>query len=351
MRERNGIGTAVLRIGTMVVLPMLIVAAAALVAYRTTPDPPEQHRASAVIRPPSTVQDSAAAVNLFIVDISERIKTDLVVDHVLTEVPELDKETFVENVRADRRETSSSVALSFIHDDPAVAESTVDTLARRLLDDAARSDFERSEFLLNRATDRLNEAEASMSQLARNGSVYDPEVEYRSALDELAQLNRQITTGQALGYSQSYIDEHIARRSEVEASATRLGEALLLHEQRSTELQHARSAWEGARINYDRAEFEYRTVNAPANLMLRSDVAPFVDQTPRLQRTALAAATALALSLVTVVPLGAWLVRRRRLGRHRTRADRRISLIADSTPDQDLGDGPDQVQYVLSELR
>jgi len=313
MRGRNG-GTP-LQIGVMVLLPLLVTASAAYVAYRTAPPAPEQYRATVVVGPPSTVQDSAAAVNLFIADLGERITADVVVNHVLSEVPQLDQTTYIESISADRRETASSVALSFVHSDPAVAGAAVDAVARRLLDDTARTDFERWQFMVDRATERLEAAEASMSRFAGSQSVFDPEVEYRTALDEIAQLDRQITTGQALGYSESYIDELVARRDLLEASVPRIGEALLSYRALAAELERAQAVWEEASLNYDRAQFEYLTVNAVDNLISSREVVPFVDTTPQLQRTALAGAVALALSLVIIVPLAAWLFRRR--GKHR----------------------------------
>jgi hypothetical protein len=254
-------------------------------------------------------------VNLFIADLGERITADAVVNHVLTAVPQLDQTMYVENIRADRRETASSVAISFVHADGVVAELTADTVARQLLDGAARTDFERWQFMLDRATERLDAAEAAMNQFADSQSVFDPEVEYRTALDEIAQLDRQITTGQALGYSQTYIDELVTRRDVLEASLPRMGESLLSYRTLAAELERAQAVWEEASLNYDRAQFEYLTVNAIDNLISSRAVVPFVDTTPQLQRTALAGAAALALSLVTIVPLAAWLFRRR--GKHR----------------------------------
>ena len=317
MSARNG--STPLQVAVMILLPLLVTAAAAYIAFDNSPPAPEQYRATVVVGPPSTVQDSAAAVNLFIADLGQRITADAVVNHVLDEVPQLDQRTYIENISADRRETASSVALSFVHSDRAVAELTVDTVARQLLDGAARTDFERGQFMLDRATERLDAAEASMSRFAGTQSVFDPEVEYRTALDEIAQLDRQITTGQALSYSDAYTDELVARRDVLEASLPRIGQALLSYRALTAELEQAQAVWEKASLNYDRAEFEYQTVNAVDNLISNRELVAFVDTTPQLQRTALAGAVALALSLVTIVPLTAWLLRRR--GKHRGLAE------------------------------
>ncbi len=319
MSETREIGGGLERLGMVVVLPILIVIAAAAATYRTTPAAPIEYRATTVIRPPTTVQDSAAAVNLFLADLSELITTDATVEHVVSQVPGLDRETYLDRIDASRRGTTSSVALSFLHPNEVVAQSTVGALARRVLDDAARGEFERTQFLLGRATERLDRAEAAMEEFFRGTSVFDPEFEYRSVLNEIAQLDEQITTGQALSYGETYQTELSARRRELEALLPKLGAAMLIHRRLTAELETAQAAWEEATVANDLEEFEYRTVNSVDELITNEEVGPFVDETPRLQTTALAAVVALVLSWVVILPVSAWLSRPR--GRHKLSAN------------------------------
>lgn len=343
MSENNELGGGLERLGLVVVLPILIVLVAASATYETAPEAPTQFRATTVIRPPTTVQDSAAAVNLFIADLDELITGDATVDHVVSQVPGLDRETYVDRITASRRGTTSSVALSFVHADQAVAANTVGTLARRLLDDAARGEYERTQFLLGRATERLDQAEAEIELFFRGVSVFDPEFEYRSVLNEIAQLDEQITTGLALSYGETYQTELAARRAELQAMLPELGSAMLIHERLSTELETAQAAWEEATINNDLEEFEYRTVNSLDALITSEEVGPFVDATPRLQRTALAAALALVLSLVVILPFSVWLSRPR--GRHKASTNganaRTVDLNAMSREDSNHDGAPD----------
>lgn len=315
MSETREIGGGLERLGMVVVLPILIVIAAAATTYRTTPAAPIEYRATTVIRPPTTVQDSAAAVNLFLADLSELITTDATVEHVVSQVPGLDRETYLDRIDATRRGTTSSVALTFLHPEETVAGQTVSVLAHRVIDDAARSEFERTQFLLGRATERLDRAEAAMEEFFGGTSVFDPEFEYRSVLSEIAQLDEQITTGLALSYGETYQTELATRRRELQALLPDLGAAMLIHQRLSAELETAQGAWEEATINNDLEEFEYRTVNSVDELITSEEVGPFVDETPRLQATALAAVVALVLSLVVILPVSAWLSRPR--GRHK----------------------------------
>lgn len=323
------------KLGPLALLPVLVAAAAAAYTYRNTPDPPTQYLATTVITPPTTVQDSASAVNLFIADLSELIVADATVSQVVDQVPGLEREIYLKNISASRRETTSSVALTFLHADQTVAKTTVGTLARQLLDEAARGEFERTQFLLQRATERLDQAEAEMEQFFGGVSVFDPEFEYRSVLNEITQLDQQITTGQALSYGETYLTELTARRSELQDLLPGLGEAMLTYRRLAAELENARAAWEAATINNDLAEFEYRTVNSVDALIISEEVGPFVDATPRLQRTSLAAAVALVLSLVVVLPFSARLSRPR--GRHKADAEatpvRNVDLNALSRED------------------
>ena len=63
--------------------------------------------------------------------------------------------------------------------------------------------------------------------------MFDPEFEYRSVLNEIAQLDQQITTGQALSYGETYQTELTARRAELQASLPGLGSAMLIHQRLS----------------------------------------------------------------------------------------------------------------------
>ena len=115
MSDTREIGGGLERLGMVVVLPILIVVAAAGATYRTTPVAPIEYRATTVITPPTTVEESAAAVNLFITDLSELITTDATVAYVLSHVPGLDARNVPRSDRCLRRGTTTSVALSFVH--------------------------------------------------------------------------------------------------------------------------------------------------------------------------------------------------------------------------------------------
>lgn len=325
MSETTEIGSKFERIGLVALLPMLLAATVAGYAYRSYPSPPIRYLATTVIRPPTTVQDSAAAVNLFLADMSELITTDATVDYVLSQVPELDRSIYLARVDATRRGITSSVALTFLHPDEIVASRTVSVLANRVLDEAARSEFERTQFLLGRATERLDRAQAAMEEFFRGTPIFDPEFEYRSVLNEIAQLDGQITTGQALGYGETYQTELSARRTELQRLLPGLGAAMLIHQRLSAELETAQAAWEEATINNDLEEFEYRTVNSVDELITSEEVVPFVDETPRLQTTALAGVLALFLSLAVILPVSTWLSRPR--GRHKSSANTNVRTV------------------------
>ena len=315
MSETTEIGTKLERIGLVAILPVLITAIVAGYAYQSYPTPPTRYLATTVIKPPTTVQESTAVVNLFLADLSELITTDTIVDHVTSQVPGLDRDTYLIRIDAQRRGTTSSVALTFIHPDENIAGQTVSVLAHRIVDDAARSEFERTQFLLERATERLDQAEAAIEEFFRGTSAFDPEFEYRGVLNEIAQLDQQITTGLALSYGETYQTELMARRTELQALLPELGSAMLIHGRLSAELETAQTAWEQATVANDLAEFEYRTVNSADELITSEEVIPFVDETPRLQTTALTAVLALVLSLVVILPVSVWLSRPR--GRHK----------------------------------
>ena len=319
MSETTEIGSKLERLGLVAVLPVLIAITAAGYTYQGTPDEPIRYRATAVIRPPTTVQDSASEVNLFLADLTEMITTDATVDHVVGQVPGLERQTYLDRIDASRRGITSSVAVSFIHLDQTVAATTVGTLVRHVLDDAARTEYEQTQFLLGRATERLDRAEEAMEEFFRGTSVFDPEFEYRSVLSEIAQVDEQIATGQALSYGETFVAELTARKRDLEGTLAERGAAMLIHRRLSAELGTAQAEWENATTNNDLAEFEYRTVNSVEELITSEEVVPFVDATPRLQNTALAAAVALALSLIVILPFSGWLARPR--GRHRAKVE------------------------------
>lgn len=353
MSETTEIGSKLERIGLVAILPVLITAIVAGYAYQSYPTPPTRYLATTVIRPPTTVQESAGVVNLFLADLSELITTDATVDHVISQVPGLDRDIYLARIDAQRRGTTSSVALTFIHQDENIAGQTVSALALRVVDDAARGEFERAQFLLERATDRLDQAERAIEEFFRGTSAFDPEFEYRGVLNEIAQLDQQITTGLALSYGETYQTELMARRTELQALLPQLGSAMLIHGRLSAQLETAQTAWEQATVANDLAEFEYRTVNSASELITSVDVSPFVDETPRLQTTALAAVLALALSLVVILPVSVWLSRPR--GRHKMSANgaslRTVDLNAMAAEDQSNDSAPAADGYSAGKRR
>jgi hypothetical protein len=300
-------------IALAVVLSLAIASSTAFFTYRTLPVPAERHRATAEIKPPSTVQESASAVNLFIADVGEEIEADSMVEFVLDEVPELDRETYLANIEAERRGVTSLVDLSFVHADPVVAEQTVDLVTHRLLDDAAKGDFERSQFLLNRATRRLEKAEQAVDEFLRDESMVDPEFEYRNALNQVAQLDQQVAAAETLRdtstgtdsetETETELSELWAERYRLQSDLPRLGAAVLEYRRLATNLEQAQSAWQQAMVDHDTAAFDYRAENTVENLVTSRSVVPFVDDNPRQQRTALAGVVALVLALLIVTPM------------------------------------------------
>jgi hypothetical protein len=294
-------------IALAVVLSLAIASSTAFFTYRTLPVPAERHRATAVIKPPSTVQESASAVNLFIADVGEELEADSMVEFVLDEVPELDRETYLASIGAERRGITSLVDLSFVHADPIVAAQTVDLVSHRLLDDAAKGDFERSQFLLNRATKRLEKAEQAVDEFLRDESLVDPEFEYRNALNQVAQLDQQIAAVETLTETDAETDAELselwAERYRLQSDLPRLGAAVLEYRRLATNLEQAQSAWQQAMVDHDTAAFDYRAENTVENLVTSRSVAPFVDDNPRQQRTALAGVVALVLALLIVTPM------------------------------------------------
>lgn len=315
------------RFGLMAVLPIAAAAGAAAYAYDRSPVPATKYRATVVVQPPTVFRDSAAAVNLFIADLSERVTSDAVVGHVLGAVPGLDEASYRTDIAATRRGVTSSVELAMTHAEAEVAKSTVEGLAVKVLDDAARGEFERMQFLLDRASDRLVEAEAGLNEFFRTEALFDPELEYRNALSEIAELDQQITTGQALSYGETYLSQLAARREELQRSLPRLGEAMLIYQRLTNELETAQEAWEVAVTDYDLAEFEYRVLNAPDRLIVRRTIERFADETPRLQTTALWGAVGLTLGLFLFIPLAIFLTRSS--GKHEPQVEHRRSETID----------------------
>jgi hypothetical protein len=327
-----------LLIALAVVLSLAIASSTAFFTYRTLPVPAERHRATVEIKPPSTVQDSASAVNLFIADVGEEIEADSMVEFVLDKVPELDRETYLAGIEAERRGVTSLLDLSFVHTDPVIAEQTVDLVSHRLLDDAAKGDFERSRFLLNRATKRLEDAEQAMDEFLRDESMVDPEFEYRNALNQVAQLDQQIAAAETLTNTDTATDtdtdtdisELWAERYRIQSELPGLSAAVLEYRRLATNLEQAQSAWQQAMVNNDTAAFDYRAVNTLENLVTNRSVAPFVDDNPRQQRTALAGVVALTLALLIVTPMANSLRRSGGGGRRAMRVAH--GLIDDSVP-------------------
>ncbi|MGH8958513.1 MAG: hypothetical protein ACRDVK_07535 [Acidimicrobiia bacterium] len=306
------IGNRLKRLGLLGLLPLLVASGAAAYTYRDTPAPSTRYRSTVVILPPTMIQESAGAVNLFLADLSERILTDSVVTRVLEEVPALDRNSYLEGVTADRRGITSVAELAMVHADAGVAEKAVDALARIVLDDSARTEFDRTQFLLGRASDRLDQAKADLGEFMSSGSIFDPEIEYRNALSEIAQLDQQLTTARALSYGETYLSELEGRRAVLEATLPRLGEAMLSFRRLSAELESAREAWERAATDSDQAEFEYETVNTYDKLVVSRATEAFIDDAPRTQRTALAGVIALTLSLAIALPISQHLGRNSR---------------------------------------
>jgi hypothetical protein len=318
-------GRRLSRLGLVWLLPLLTAAAAGLAVYQTSPEPPAKFEATVTVRPPTTNLESAAAVNLFVTDLGQQAASDLVRLYILDQIPELDPDTYPSHLVVERQGATSWVALSFVHEDEDVARATVEVLAIRLLDDAARQDSARALFLVEQATGRLSAAEQALDDFAREEGVFDPEVEYRVLLDDISRLNAEIVaTSQSEVVDETYLGALTTERNRLVATRKGLGEALLAFERLATEVANAQRALEEARSEHEEAEFEYLGVNSPNNLIGTRDVAPSVDDTPRLQRSVLAGVVALVLALAIVLPL-AWLLDKKRVpGRH-------IDLISEST--------------------
>ncbi|HEX2367808.1 MAG TPA: hypothetical protein VHM94_01095, partial [Acidimicrobiia bacterium] len=205
-------------------------------------------------------------------------------------------------------------------------------------DDAAKGDFERSRFLLNRATKRLEDAEQAMDEFLRDESMVDPEFEYRNALNQVAQLDQQIAAVETLmetdseteAETETELSELWAERYRIQSELSGLSAAVLEYRRLATNLEQAQSAWQQAMVNNDTAAFDYRAVNTLENLVTNRSVAPFVDDNPRQQRTALAGVVALTLALLIVTPMANSLRRSGGGGRRAMRVAH--GLIDDSVP-------------------
>ncbi|HEY5891011.1 MAG TPA: hypothetical protein VIW94_09960 [Acidimicrobiia bacterium] len=309
-------GWRVGRFGLIWLAPIAIAIAAAVVAFQLAPQPPTLFEASVTIRPPSTTQDSAAAINLFVNDIALQAESDVVAAFVLDQIPDLDPATYPRDLSVVRQGATSWVSLSFVSEIESVARDTVETLAVRLLDDAARPETDRTQFLLDQASERLAVAGTEFADFTDENDVFDPEVEYRLLLDEISRLSGQITSARLDGADQEYIDSLIREQDRLIGLRPSLGESLLTYRALATSVESARNEVEQARADFDEAQFEYVVTNAPSNLIGTREIEHFVDDTDRLQRSALAGAAGLVLAMGIVIPLAWWLDKRRSQGRH-----------------------------------
>lgn len=315
------------RIRLVWLLPLVLAAIAASVVFLTSPQPPTIYRALITVRPPTTALDSAAAVNLFITDLGQQAESDLISLFLLDQIPDLNRDEYPRDLSVEREGATSWVAISFVHSDREVARATVETLALRLLDDAARQDVDRTSFLLDKAAQRLTEAQMALDEFAATESVFDPEVEYRILLDEISRLDAEIVAaGQDPEVDETFVDSLVFERNRLMAGRAGLGEALLTFNRLSADVGNAQNAFQKARADNEAAVFEYEGVNAPQNLVGIRELTPFIDNAARIQRSALAGAVALVLALVIVLPMAWFLEKRHVQGRH-------IDLITESLHD------------------
>lgn len=336
MADSNDISRRLGRIGLVWMLPILIAGAAGLIAFQMADEPPLLSRAEITVRPPTTTQSSTAALNLFVTDLGQQAESDAVTLFVLDQVPDLDPDSYPRDLLVERHGATSWVTLSFVHPDDAIARSVVEVLARRLLDDVARQDTERTQFLVDNATERLTQAEVALEEFSREQGVFDPETEYRILLDDISRLNAEIITiSNSPEADEDYLDAITGERNRLISSRTRLGGALLEFRGLSADVANAQDALETAQTDHLGAEFEYASINAPENLVGTRELITFTDNSERLQRAALAAAVALVLALSIVVPLAWWLDKRHTQGRH-------IDLIKESmaTDDEIMSERP-----------
>jgi len=306
------------------VLAAMIVATAGIATYLNEPEPREEFRASVVIAPPTIVQDSPAAVNQFVIDLAEQVESDAMVVHVLEAVPEIDRDQYLRGIEANRRGASSIVDISFVHTDDQIARQTTEAVALRLIDDSARSEYDKTAHLLEQAETRVNEAGTALTEFAETHGAFDPAIEYANVLSEITAIDRQITTATIEGSDESTMESLEEQRAVLVTERGRLGSVLVPYQTVIEELDRARQVLEDARSRFLEAEFEYTTVNTPDELVVSRDVTRFVDDSARLQRAALGAAVALVLTVVLLIPLGLWLRRHRLAGKHRDQGDDRL---------------------------
>lgn len=304
------------RVALIWLLPLALSGAAGLAAYQLAPEPPSQFQSSITIRPPSAVQASAASVNLFVSDLEQVAKSDALTLYVLDQLPQLDPDAFPADLGVERQGATSWVTMTFVHADEEMARQVLELLTTRILDDTARLEVDRTEFAVQQATLELETAQANFEAFIRSRSVFDPEVEYRMLLDELSRLQTEIVIAQTDDADEAYVDSLIEERTRLEAERPLLGENLIAFQDLENEVGVARESLDQALEAYEEAEFTYLTVDDPSKLVGSREVAPFVDNSQRLQRAAFAAAVALGLSLLIVVPLAWRLDRQRVAGRH-----------------------------------
>jgi hypothetical protein len=302
------------------VVGAIVVAGAGAAAYLTQPPPPAAARATAVVAAPTIVQDSPAGLNQYVTDLAEKVTADDMVVHVLELVPDLAPEEYLEGIEARRLGASSLVEVSFIHADSTLAQETVSAVAEWIVGRAAGTEFDEASYLLRQAEERADAAQKKLGDFVRAERVFDPHSEYSDALEQIAALDRQISAAAIEEVDSSAIDDLRQQKATLEAERDRIGALLLPYSELTDELDRAGEELERARMRFGEAEYELTVVNTPDRLILSRNVEPFVDQTPRLQQTAMAAAIALVATLVILVPVGRWLGNRR-VRKHRRSAE------------------------------
>lgn len=333
VRNRQGPGAFVW------LLVFVLAGAAGVVAYLLQPAGPETHRAIVVIGPPTAVQGSPAETNLFVVDVSERVRSDSMVIHVTEQIPALSSNEYLQGIETRRRDATSLVELSFTSEDRSTARRAVEATALHLLDESARTEHDEASFLLQQAEERLESANSSLFEFTQRTDTYDPETEFTVVLDEISAVDRRITEAIIEDPEQAAIALLSEQREDLLEERERLGSVLIGYRALISEVERARDALDQARARHAEVEFRFTTLDTPEELILARDVETFVDDTERLQRSALAAAAALVLSALLVVPLAMWLSRRLR-GKHRDAAldERLIAENAGDSPPIDLTD-------------
>lgn len=290
-----------------------------------------------VVAPPTIVQGSPGTLNQFVIDLTERVRSDSMTVQVFDEVPEVDRDEYLDGIEASRRGESSLVEISFVHRERQIAQRTSEAVANRLTDDSARIEYDKTAYILEQAQARVDEAERELADFAETHSAFDPEIEYANVLNEIAAVDRQITTATIEDLDESSIATLNEQRVDLVTERDRLGSVLLPYETITAELERARQALEEARSEFVEAEFEYTTINTPDELIVSRDVVRFMDDSARLQRAALGAFLAFLLTLIFLVPIAIWLRRRRLAGKHqKDDRDRLYDLTMD--PEVDIDD-------------